>query len=132
MNFNARSSTASSDSAVVSVSSKKLYRFAYAHISVICLLALLFASLLISVANDMYAFVKPDQELSVTIEQPSSLSDIAMQLERSGVIQNPTVFELYVQSKNRTQLFERFSGTLTLNSAMSYREILIAFTDQTS
>ena len=109
------------------VSKSKLYRFAYARITVIALSALLFAGLLVSIANDMYAFVKPNREITLKIETPMSAEDLTQMLEESGVIANPTIFRLYVGSKQYTERLELFCGNLVLNSNMSYREILIAF-----
>ncbi len=103
-----------------------LYRFAYARLTVLTLTALLSAGLLISVTNDLYAFVKPDRSLSLAIEEPVSLSEFSEMLSEGGIIQNPTVFRLYVRTKGRTNLVETCCGTLELNASMSYREILQA------
>ena len=105
----------------------KLYRFAYAKITLLCLLALFCAAVCISVANDLYAFVKPHNEVTVSIDAPTSVKELARQLEREGIVANPTVFCIYVRSKGKEALLEKFQGTLPLSSDMSYREILIAF-----
>ena len=107
-----------------------LYRFAYARLTVLTLIALLFAGLLISVTNDMYAFVKPDRSLSLSLEESVSLSEFSAILSEGGIVQNPTVFRLYVQSKGKTDRLETFRGTLELNASMSYREILQAISEQ--
>ena len=104
-----------------------LRRLAFSSITVLCLLALLFVALAISVANDLYAFVKPNRAVSFTVEEPTSLKELSAALERQGIIANPTVFRVYVNHQGRTELLENFCGTLTLNSAMSYRQILLAF-----
>lgn len=106
---------------------KKTRRYAYATVTVITLFALLFGALTVSVANDTYAFVKPEREVTLTLNEPLPLSEIAALLEREGVVSNPTVFQLYTKSKGKTARLEAFSGELTLNSSMSYREILLAF-----
>ena len=108
-------------------SKQKLRRLAFSKITVLSALALLIAALGVSIANDLYAFVKPDQEISLSFEQESSLKEISKALEEHGVIANPTVFRLYVQSKGKQALLEEFCGTLQLNSKMSYRQILISF-----
>ncbi|MBE6546717.1 MAG: hypothetical protein E7668_04670 [Ruminococcaceae bacterium] len=113
------------------VPSAKLYRFAFAKVLVIVLSALLCAGAVISVANDMYAFVKPTEEVTLTVEIPLSLSELAVRLEQLGVVANPSVFELYVRSKNKVTLVEAFSGQVALNTAMSYRELLAAFSSDT-
>ncbi len=108
-------------------SQRKLRRLAYSKITVLCLFATLVAAIGVSVANDLYAFAKPDAEISLSVEESSSLKEISKELERTGVIANPTVFRLWVRSKGRTDLFDGFCGTVTLNASMSYRQILLAF-----
>lgn len=105
----------------------KLWRFAYAYLTVIVLFALLGAALLTSVANDMYAFVKPDRAVTLTIGDPLPLPELASLLEQNGIVNNPTVFGLYADATGKRTRVEAFSGELTLSSSMSYREILLAF-----
>ena len=99
-------------------------RRSFAKILPICLLSLFISGFILSVANDMYAFLKDDEEVVLHIEQPSSLGEFAKILGQKRVVKNPTVFFLYVKSKNKTDTVESFVGELTLNSKMSYREIL--------
>ena len=112
------------------INRKKLYRFAYARITLTVLLALLSVGLCVSVANDLYAFVKPDREVSLTVTEPQSLEQWATLLKKSGVIQNPTVFRWYVERQGKSERIESFSGTMILNESMSYREILRSLAEQ--
>lgn len=107
----------------------KLYRFAYAKITLLCLFALFCAAICVSVANDLYAFVKPHDEVTVSIDAPTSVEELSLLLEREGIVANPNVFRLYVRSKGKETLLEKFQGTISLASDMSYREILIAFSE---
>ena len=109
------------------ISRRRLYRFAYARVAVTVLLALLCAGLLVSVANDVYAFVKADTSVTLTVNAPMPLEELAKTLRQHGIIQNPTVFRWYVESKGLRQQVEAFSGILPLNASMSYREILLVF-----
>ena len=106
---------------------QKLRRLAFSKITVLSMVALLMAALGVSIANDLYAFVKPDQEISLSLDQDSSLGEISKLLEEHGVISNPTIFRLYVKAKGQDELLEGFCGTITLNSNMSYRQILMNF-----
>ena len=90
-------------------------------------MAVLFTALIVSIVNDLYAFVKPEGEVVLAIEAPTELSELSKLLEQSGVVSNPTVFRLYVKHKNRAEQLENFVGTLRLDTSMSYREILLAF-----
>ena len=108
---------------------RKLYRFAFSRVCVLVLLALLGAAVLIALVNDLYAFVKPDHAVELQIREPITLNEWARLLEKNGVIQNPTAFQVYVRSKKKASLLEGFCGSLSLNASMSYREILLAMTE---
>ena len=108
-------------------SKQKLRRLAFSKITVLSMTALLVAALGVSVANDLYGFVKPDHEISLSIDAPSPLEDLSKILEEQGIIANPTVFRLYVKNRGKQAMLEQFCGTLTLNSKMSYRQILLEF-----
>ncbi len=88
------------------------------------LFSLFLCAVLLSVANDMYAFVKPDTELCLTIEKGTDAKALADALYRGGVIKNPEVFSLYVSSKGKADRLLLSSGEVTLNASMSYRELL--------
>ena len=106
---------------------KRIRRYAYRTVTVIALFALAVAGLTVSVANDMYAFVKSAREVTLTVDAPMALEELSERLEREGIVANPTVFSLYVKAKGRGERMESFSGEVTLRSDMSYREILLAF-----
>ena len=75
----------------------------------------------------MYAFVKPREAISISIQSPMSLSEISELLNQKGVIKNPTVFSLFIKSKSRKEKLEGFVGELNLRQDMSYREIMLNF-----
>ncbi len=93
----------------------------------LCLFALLFAGLICSVANDMYAFVKKGREVSLVFDSCPTLNELSKILADNGVVSNPDVFKLYVKFKDKEGVVESFSGDLKLNTSMSYREILSEF-----
>lgn len=91
------------------------------------LLSILVSCAVISVANDMYAFVKKDFEVSLEISAAEGLESIATRLGRADILENPHVFAAYVRSKDAEGKISEFSGNITLNSNMSYRQILSEF-----
>ena len=105
----------------------KLIRRASAVILPLFFSSVLIASLVISVTNDMYAFMKSEVSAKVTVSEEDGLNEISKLLADEGIINNPTVFKLYVISKGKTAQLEDFSGELTLYGSMSYREILRLF-----
>ena len=106
---------------------KKLCRFALSKVFTMMLLALLLAGLLLSVTNDLYAFVKADRPLSITLNEPLPLEQLCSRLSEERIVSNPTLFRWYAIKKGKKDALEQFRGTVELNSAMSYREILAAF-----
>ena len=113
----------------ISTSDNKIRKFggvrrAMAKILPICLFSFFISALILSVANDMYAFLKDDFEVSLQFVEPCSLEEFSKTLAQQKIVKNPTVFSLYVKSKHKTEVVEKFVGKLTLNANMSYREIL--------
>ena len=98
----------------------------------IALLALLITALILSVFNDIYAFIKKDTDVTLTVVTPCSLSDFSRLLQQEGVIKNPNVFKLYAIAKGKQHTVENFSGDLELNANMSYRQIFYALAQQSS
>ena len=88
------------------------------------LVSLFLAGALWSVVNDMYAFIKPDAEITVELKAGMSAFRFAELLRENGVISNSAVFTLYLHSKNKSDEISELSGKWYLNSSMSYREIL--------
>ena len=91
----------------------------------LCLLGALLGGLVVYVANDMYAFVKPDREITLTLSSPPSEQELSELLKTNGIIENEFIFRLYLRSKNKTDDLTTLTGDLKLNSSMSYREILL-------
>ena len=106
---------------------KSATRRAMSVILPLCMLSFLICGLICSAANDIYAFVKKDKEISLYIEAPSSLDEISKALGKNGVVNNTAFFSLYVRSKGKEDKITAFTGEINLNSSMSYREILEAF-----
>ena len=104
---------------------RKLTRYACRLILVIALLACLIAALILATVNDVYAFIKRDQTVTVTLENAVSLSEFSDLLEDLGVVQNPHVFFAYAKLRGYQSKVEAFHGTVALNASMSYREILL-------
>ena len=85
---------------------------------------------MISLANDVYAFVKSDIPTTLYIDGSESIDGISKQLKKGGIIKNPNIFKLYILSKGKQDALESFSGEIKLNSNLSYRQILYEFNAQ--
>ena len=103
-----------------------LVRNVFERVVIMTLIAVFIALSVISVANDMYAFVKSDNTIQITLNSPTELTQLSKLLQREGIIKNPTIFVLFIKSKGRQEKLESFVGETTLRQNMSYREIMLA------
>lgn len=109
---------------------RRTVRRVFRKILMIALCAALLAATVISIANDMYAFVKPDRTAHLSLPETESLSAFSRRLEQNGILANPHIFSLYVRSKDKVGVVEEFHGDIVLDSSMSYRDILLALAKQ--
>ena len=88
---------------------------------------MLFSGLVISLANDVFAFVKPQIAITFSISEPTSLYTLSTELQNYGAIENALSFWIYVKYRNAEPYLENFYGSVELNSDMSYRDIINQF-----
>jgi len=105
---------------------KTLVRNIFERVVIMTLIAAFLALSVISIVNDMYSFVKPDKEVQITLDGKRDIKHISRLLQKEGIIKNPTIFSMFVRSKDRVQQLESFVGEVILQSNMSYREIMLA------
>lgn len=88
------------------------------------------AAYLITVwANDIFAFVKDDTPVEITIEDYVTTDDLADILADAGIIKYPSVFRFYAKLKHidRNENYKFIGGTYVLNGMMNYDELFLAF-----
>ena len=90
----------------------------------IVLAALILTFGIITVSNDVFAFIKPDESIIVTIEQGGGTPAIAKALKKAGVIEHPLIFRLYSKLKKADGKYQY--GDYTLNSNLAYDQIIAA------
>ncbi len=90
----------------------------------IVLASLLLTFGIVNISNDVFAFIKPDESIIVTIEQGVSTSAIASSLKKAGVIDHPLIFRLYSKLKKADGKYQY--GDYTLNSNLAYDQIISA------
>lgn len=100
---------------------------ALGYILPICFFSLLLCGFVVSVANDVYAFVKDDAEIKIILSGNEELSYIAERLGDEGIVNNPAIFAMYVRRAGREEAVKKYSGEITLSPDMSYREIVLEF-----
>ncbi len=79
----------------------------------------------IFIGNDIYAFVKSDAEMEITIPENATHGDIAKILAENDLIEYPAVFKIYAGFKKYTENY--VAGTYTVSPAMNYKEFIFLF-----
>ncbi|MBR6676628.1 MAG: endolytic transglycosylase MltG [Clostridia bacterium] len=96
---------------------------------VVVLVVSVFISIfVIRIGNDIFAFVKSDEAVDITIPKNADVEEIAQILHENGVISFPGVFEFYASLKKDNGPFE--PGTYSISPSMSYDDLRRAFKKQ--
>ncbi|MGM9624900.1 MAG: endolytic transglycosylase MltG [Eubacteriales bacterium] len=81
---------------------------------------------IIEIANDVFAFVKSDEVVSVVIDEDMTAKDVAQLLYDNGVIKYPTVYELYIRLKKEST--DYLVGEYEISPSMNYGQLNDTFT----
>lgn len=83
----------------------------------------------ITIANDVFAFVKEDDTVEITVEKGDSIEEIAKKLDQVDAIEYPFVFKLYNSFKNRSSEKEQefVPDTYTFEKNLNYDELIAKF-----
>ena len=98
--------------------------YAFIYIFTILFISIFLSVYFIDVANDVFAFSKPDKEIEVVIPENSDNKDVAKILYENKIIKYPLVFRLY--SRLRHDTGEYIGGEYVFNTSQSYDSIRIA------
>ncbi|HBL85375.1 MAG: hypothetical protein A2Y17_11745 [Clostridiales bacterium GWF2_38_85] len=80
----------------------------------------------IKIGNEVFAFVKPETEVNITITENMTTAQVAELLEEKGVIEFDWVFKLY--AKYRSDVDSYIPGEYTISCNSNYDEIVTKFT----
>ena len=80
----------------------------------------------ITAGNDVFAFVKEDIEVSVTIEEGTDIKTLGTKLAEEGVIKYPKVFSLYAKLRKKDNVTLQ-AGEYTVSPMMNYDSLIAAF-----
>ena len=81
---------------------------------------------IIEVANDVFAFVKSDEAVTVVIEEEMTVNDVAQMLYENGIIKYPTMYELFIRLKEEST--DYLVGEYEISPSMNYGDINDTFT----
>jgi len=98
---------------------------AITYIVSVVVVSVFLAVFIILVGNDVYAFVKDESVIDVTVPEYATLNDISILLSENGIIEYPTVFKVYANLKKDDGKY--IAGTYPLSPMMNYDELLMAF-----
>lgn len=100
---------------------------AVTYIVAVIVVSVFLSMFIILVGNDVFAFVKDDTLVEVTIPEYATVGDIADILHENSLIKYPGVFELYAQFNGNDSETQFVAGTYTVHPMMNYDEFLYAF-----
>ena len=96
-----------------------------AYVTFVLVISALISIFIIMAANDIYAFVKPDETVEITIPEDATLNDIADVLSENRIIKYPGLFKLYARMKKDPCDFRE--GTYTISAKLGYSQLLSSF-----
>ena len=94
----------------------------------VTVIAVVLSIFIINVGNDVFAFVKSDELVEVTIPENATRDDIADILYENGVINYKTAFKIYGSLKKIEENF--VAGDYTVSPSMNYKQLYSAFKEK--
>lgn len=100
---------------------------AITYIVAVIVVSVFLSMFIILVGNDVFAFVKDDTMIEVTIPEYATVGDIADILHENSLIEYPRIFEIYSGLNGNNSETEFVAGTYTVHPMMNYEELIEAF-----
>ena len=79
---------------------------------------------IIVIANDVFAFVKEDDAITISLDEYATTKDLSLALHDKGVIQYPYIFQLYAKFRHHDD--DYLSGEFTVSPSMNYDDLIYA------
>lgn len=105
--------------ALTSVAKAVIYLVAVLAVSIALALAI------INVANDVFAFVKDEEPVTVVVPENCDTEELARLLAESKAIKYPSVFKLYIEFKGKEE--EYVPGTYSISPMLNYDYMIAEF-----
>ena len=100
---------------------------AITYIVAVIVVSVFLSMFIILVGNDVFAFVKDDTMVEVTIPEYATVGDIADILYENSLIEYPGIFEIYSRLNGNDEETEFVAGIYTVHPMMNYDELISAF-----
>ncbi len=101
---------------------------AIVYIVFVMIVSVFLALVIINVGNDMFAFVKSDELVEVTIPEYATLDEVTDVLYQNDIIRYPTIFKLFAVAEEDDRKF--VAGNYTVHGMMNYEDLLDAFKEK--
>lgn len=98
---------------------------AIVYIIFIIVVSVFIAVEIIRIGNDVFAFVKSDEIIEVTIPEGATTDDVAKILEDGGVIEHPKVFSIYAHLRKDDGNY--IAGTYSVSPMMNFDNLRATF-----
>lgn len=92
-----------------------LYLIIIFGVSIILSMILLFS------ANDVFAFIKENRAVTITVQQPTTVSELSKTLDKEGVVNYGILFKFFIQITGKDG--DVAAGDYSLNPSMDYGAI---------
>lgn len=97
------------------------------YIAGVVLVSVILAYNIISIANDIFAFVKEPLSADVTIPENATVEDISRILYENNLIKYPDIFNFYINYKKKDSEWEFVAGTYPISSTVNYDDMIAEF-----
>ena len=101
---------------------------AIVYIIFVVIISVVAAIAIILVSNDVFAFVKSDEVVEITLPEYTTLDELATILYKNDVIKYPKVFKYYAVYKKDDQKY--IAGDYTVSPMMNYKTLLAEFKEK--
>ncbi|MBE6606409.1 MAG: endolytic transglycosylase MltG [Ruminococcaceae bacterium] len=91
--------------------------------------SIMLSVMIISVANDIFAFIKDDEAVTVVVPENCDTNTLAEILADAGAIKHPSVFSAYIKFKNKEG--EYLPGTYQVSPSLNYDYMIYEFKEKT-
>ncbi len=112
---------------------------AFIYIAAVLVSSVILSMIIITNANDIFAFVKSDEQMEIKIEEGTDLNVLAKQLKSMGVIKHKNTFKMYIKYRGKdTVKYDGensdtyIPGTYIVSPSMNYDQIIAAITPVTA
>ncbi|MBR5323164.1 MAG: endolytic transglycosylase MltG [Clostridia bacterium] len=99
------------------------------YIAVVLLISALASYFIITVANDVFAFVKADAQIEVVIPEYATLDQIADELHEKQIIKFPKIFVLYSIIRGRDDAVYK-AGIYTVSPQQNFDQLYYTFVER--